>query len=305
MRHLNKLVGRPATPETAILAAMVSDLRDAAQRWLGDPHSVTAAVLSSPDRIRLTDEELDDIFDYLKLRNLMTECDDLEYLYATSAAYAGYGHGLCPTYTDTHACEREECEFEYHDVLHVDFNRESLSGTINLLRSFRRMSTPAHFVDFDLGYVREETRLAVADTSDEDESGGMPYWSAVSARIRELVSSYHRPIDQLLLTGPLAANPRFKAAVSTALRELFDQEVLAVLVSEHDDEIETEAEGAWQELFDFATSWGAAEVAKRRQEGPVGCRQTDECRQRREREHQRQPALQAQGLDAAAYRYEI
>lgn len=66
---------------------------------LGDGQKVTAAVLSAPDRIKLTNEELIDVFDYLGLRNLMAEPDALEDLYATSSAYAGFGMGLCEQYT--------------------------------------------------------------------------------------------------------------------------------------------------------------------------------------------------------------
>lgn len=70
-RRLNKLIGRPATPGTAILAAMVSGLRKATQTWLGDDYPITGAALSSPDNILLTDEEINDVLDYLKLENFM------------------------------------------------------------------------------------------------------------------------------------------------------------------------------------------------------------------------------------------
>jgi hypothetical protein len=110
-RLLNKLIGRPATPETAVLASMVSKLVDKTQAWLGDKDPIVAAVLSSPDHFRLTNEETSDILDYLKLRNLMAAPPLFYELYATSAAYAGYGKGLCRTYTDAYACEREEWDF--------------------------------------------------------------------------------------------------------------------------------------------------------------------------------------------------
>lgn len=84
-RRLNKFLGRPATPETAILAELISMLKTAAEGWLGGK-TVPAAVLSSPGRIMLTAEEITDVFDYLGVRNLMAEPDTLEDLYATSAA---------------------------------------------------------------------------------------------------------------------------------------------------------------------------------------------------------------------------
>lgn len=135
--------GRLARPETAVIAAMVSDLVQATQDWLGDQHSIDAAVLTSADRMHLTSQEIDDIFDFLKIRNRTSEPDGLENLYAVTAACAGYGHGLCPTYTDVYACLQKERRFPYQDVLHLVMNDESLSGTIDHLQSFRRFWTSA------------------------------------------------------------------------------------------------------------------------------------------------------------------
>ena len=286
-RHLNKLLGRPATPETAILAAMVSALHDETQTWLGAEQPIAAAVLSSPDRIGLTDEEVNDIFDYLKLRNLMAEPDSLEDLYATSAAYAGYGRGLCTTYTDAYACEREESRFPFQRVLHIDFNRESLSCTIKSLQSARDGSVDVAFIYSDLGHAREEVRLAIAP-----ESNGELYWATVSARIRELVVSYKPHITELLLTGTSATDARFKAALRDALHDIIAEDVLAVLDGDGEDAIHGDE---WKAMFEFATARGASEVAKRRQEGPVRCAQSDECRERRE--HARQAVLQTQETD--------
>jgi hypothetical protein len=245
-------------------------------------------VLSIPDGIPLTDEEVNDAFDYLKLKNLMAEPDSFEDLQATSAAYAGYGRGLCTTYTDVYACEREEWRFPYQRVLHIDFNRESLSGTIKSLQSARDGLVNAAFVDPDLGHAREEVRLAIAPESD-----GELYWATVSARIRELVISFKLRITELLLTGTSATDVRFKAALRDALHDIVAEDILAVLNGDGDNAINGDE---WKAMFDFATARGAAEVAKRRQEGPVRCAQSDECKERRE--HARQAVLQNQGTDA-------
>lgn len=185
MRHWNKFIGRPATPETAVSSAMSSDLINAIQAWLGPEHQIAAAVLSSPHRVRLTDEETNDIFDYLGLRNLMSEPDNLDALYATSAAYAGYGFGLCTNYTDAYTCEQEECRFDYQDVLHVDFNSKSLSATIDGLLSFRSWGTSQRFVDFELRAEKRDIDSSMRTPGWHDVNGlSSPYWSAVSARIR-------------------------------------------------------------------------------------------------------------------------
>ncbi|KAF2163739.1 hypothetical protein M409DRAFT_57229 [Zasmidium cellare ATCC 36951] len=287
-RLSNKLLGRPATPETAILASIVSKLIKATQTWLDDEHAVAAAVLSSPDHIALTDEEIGDVFDYLKINNLMKVNDPnpLYQLYATSAAYAGYGKGLCHTYTDAYECEREEWKFPEQRVLHVDLNLEALSGTIKGLQTAKDGSVSASFVDPDLGLVR-----LVLPAADDTEQ----YWTAVSNRIRELAKTLERYVympyvTQLLLTGPSATNERFQAAVREALHDLVrDENVLDVL--EHDNMVASKS-NEWKSLFTFATARGAAEIAKRRQGGPVNCAQSDECRRRREDVHgEPQPAL--------------
>ncbi|KAF2148847.1 hypothetical protein K461DRAFT_246983 [Myriangium duriaei CBS 260.36] len=266
-RHMNKLLGRPATPDTAVLAAMVFALLDETRKQMsGQP--IVAAILSSPDHIRLTDEETKDIFDYLGIRNLMAEPDSLENLYSTSAAYAGHGRGLCDSYTDAYACEKEEWYLPDQTVLHIDFNRETLSGIIKSLRRAVELGA-AHtsFIDPDLGYGRLNLI---------PEPNVEAYWTAISTRIRALAVSYERRIDELLLTGTSATNARFQAAVKDALGDIVADHVLSALGSGDEDER--------KEFLSFATARGAAEVAKRRQEGPIRCAQSDACRERRERE---------------------
>ncbi|KAF7190978.1 hypothetical protein HII31_07670, partial [Pseudocercospora fuligena] len=286
-RRLNKMLGRPATPESAVLGVMVAALLDATRPSLGEEYPVTAAVLSSPDRVKLTDEEIGDIFDYLRIRNLMTEPDSLEDLYATSAAYAGYGRGLCDTYTDAYACEREESQFPAQRLLHIDFNSEALGATTKSLQSARDGSVDTMFVDFDLGYAREETRPTITPDSDSEI-----YWAAVSARIRGLVASYKPRITELLLTGTSAKNKQFQRAVQDALLDVVPDDVLATLESFVQGAV---IEHSWEAVFEFATAQGAAEIAKRRQEGPVRCAQSDECRRRRE--EQRTKPFLSQGPD--------
>lgn len=284
-RLAKKLAGQPATPDTTILATMVSKLVDATQTWLGIEHAVGTAVLSSPDRIRLTEEEVGDIFDHLKLRNLMDEPKSLYQLYATSAAYAGHGKGLCRAYIDAYACEREESELPDQRVLHLDLNTETLSGTLKTLRSAYDGSVDVTFVDPELGFRHEDARLA---TANGDDTISEAYWIDVSKRVRELVIKplqrvYMPHVTELLLSGPHATNTRFHKAIRTAFQDLdVDESVLASLgygdgsLSGHEE---------WRSLLKFATARGAAEIAKRRQEGPVQCAQSEECRHRRESVH--------------------
>jgi hypothetical protein len=275
-RLANKLVGRPATPDTAIVASMVSKLLKATRSWLGEDRDVTKAVLSSPDRIRLTAEEIGDVFDYLKLQNLMD--GSLYGLYAASSTYAGYSKGLCQNFTDAYACEKEEWDFPNQRVLHLDLNSKSLSGTIEGLKTAMDGSVDSSFV---------EPRLGLGDGRTSEA-----YWTDVSDRIRELARTVQRfayipYVTELVLSGPSAADGRFHAAVRAALHDLVvDGSVLAVLSADDAaDGVSSTQEEEVQSFFSFATARGAAEIAKRLQEGPVKCAQSDECRRRRERVH--------------------
>lgn len=276
-RVLNKSLGRPAGPETTVLADMISTLKIETEAALGDGQKVTGAVLSSPDRIKLTSEEITDVFDYLSIRNLMAEPDALEDLYATSSAYAGLGKGLCEQYTDPYACEREESHFPTQRLLHLDFSPHSLSGTIESLKSVKDGSLEEAFIDPGLGLGKLDGPHCKPDLEPGEESA---YWTAVINRIHTLVQAFKPQITQLILTGSSASDSRFKAAVKDALRDLVAESTLKLL----DEEGEDGKEGKGKPPdFVFATAKGAAEFAKRRQEGPVRCVEGEECKRVRER----------------------
>jgi hypothetical protein len=275
-RISNKLAGRPANQETTILASMVSELMGATQAWLGQEQALTAAVLSSPDRIKLTDEELGDVFDYLKIQNIMAGPRSLYQLYAASAAYAGYGKGLCLSYLDEYACEREESALPLQRVLHLDLNFESLSGTISTIQTASERPADASFVDPELG-LRGPPFEEHGGSSDN-------YWGAVGDRIRRFVMSFHRVnmphMTEILLTGPAATDEDFQTVIKAALRDRVDGEDVLAFLGDRNRTLSIQED--WQSLFTFATARGAAEIAKRRQEGPFRCAQSVECKRRRE-----------------------
>lgn len=275
-RVLNKSLGRPADPETTVLADMMSRLTIETEAVLGDAQKVTAAVLSSPDRIRLTNEEITDVFDYLGLRILMAEPDALDSLYATSSAYAGFGRGLCEKYADAYACAREESHFPTQRLLHLDFSPHSLSGTIQSLRSVKDGSVDQAFIDPSLRLGNLDELDCKPELKPEQESA---YWTAVTNHIRSLVQTFKPQITQLILTGSSASDSQFKARVMDALRDLVAEDTLKVLDEKGEDGSDGEDESP---DFIFATAKGAAEFAKRRQEGPVRCVEGQKCKRVRE-----------------------
>lgn len=276
-RLLNKLLGRPATSEVAVLASMISKLLEATQAWLGHEQAITAAVVSSPVDIGLEPWELHDLFDYLRLKNLVFEADWTYLFDSTSAAFAGYWKDICHTFTDTNECERGTLDFSIQSegVLHLDINNESFGGTLMSLDSpILGGLVHAAFIDASLGLTLGRGELA--HTTGKDDASSWLYWKNVSTRIHELVDQVNKAhVNRLLLTGPGAANKQFLFAVKTALHNLVvDENVFSFL--EDIDRLAYKLD--WQSFVSFATARGAAEIAKRTQEGSAYCTQIEVLR---------------------------
>ena len=241
---------------------MLSELKIQVESVLKDGRKVTAAVLSSPDLVSLSGEEITDALDYLSITNLMAKPDTLEDLYASSAAYAGLGMGLCEHYTDPYVCEQEDNQiYPSTRLLHLDFSPESLCVTIRWIKSAKESKFNESIIDHDLGLERSYVLKDV-------------YWDAVRSRIRRLVQSFGVRITQVILTGSSASDQRFKAVVREALKDW-------TTVGAFDMMEQQGLDGELSMLL-YATARGAAEFAKRRLEGPVRCKETERCKEFRQ-----------------------
>ncbi|KAH7383539.1 hypothetical protein BKA64DRAFT_682540 [Cadophora sp. MPI-SDFR-AT-0126] len=257
VRFIKKLLWLPSTPEVKTLANMATKLRREAETKLG--RRVKGAAMSSPDRVRLTRQEIGDIFDYLRMEDLVAEKDNFFFNELTSmaAASAGYGDGLCKIYTNAYECTVEERHAPYLEILQLDYSQSALTAALGGANTVRRSYCGNTFVDLDLG----NAQLLVEGSSEGE------YWHRVEKRIRDFAGSSR--LDRLMLTGESASDPRFIQAIKNALSmaELplgFD--IHFAPVSNH------------SEYFLFATSIGAAELAKRRQEGMGNCWLPEKCR---------------------------
>lgn len=260
MRKARKAVGLPATTTTAVLANMVKKLHTIAETLVDQ--KLAGCVITSSDHIRFHYDELNDILDYLRLRNPMESDQYPNTLGATSAAYTGLGEGICPDYLDAQKCEWFEDDLPSRRVLHLDLSSVSLIGTIDLLHNPYGPFPDHSFISSDLGL---------------ESTGGDVYWPAVEHRIRELIKELTdgQHITYLILTGTAASNGRFKSVVKDALHDVVKDNSQASRLLEQDLQAEEELD------LVFLTARGAAEVAKRRQTGPWKCRDTPKGAQRR------------------------
>lgn len=280
----------------SVLADMIHKLRLRSEAALGQ--KVLKAAVSTPSHIDLSYKETTTILDRLAMGNVMhSEVWGERYsgLISTAAAFAGSGMGLCKDYQDGRACERQEACFKPNHLLHIDLADTGLSGAIvTYIKRYWDAGSSSTFLNASLG----TGSLANTDLHPSQSQ----YWLAVGQVIRNLVTSLKHRITLLILTGPTASDPEFRASLKDALIDLVPSKVRDGTLEDLDE--------AKQDLTDNEPLWltaqGAAEIAKRRQEGPFRCHfrpegQTEEDERRELLEMFKRFERESQPLQHAAW----
>ncbi|KAF2456045.1 hypothetical protein BDY21DRAFT_54994 [Lineolata rhizophorae] len=276
-RRLNKSRGLPATPEVGTLSSMIEALRNETESFLG--HNVTSVVVSVPSlpTLRQGHEHIEDVQDaveYAGLEALRPELEEIQ------AGFAGYGLGLCKHYVDIEACYRERLDMKMSDVLALSYDRYSLTLSRTLLTTPLRQRVQAHFAgDWSLG-------RQVLDTDLYWRAHPTEYWGTIGEFIYNK-GTYRRPesIDVVLLLGECAADPDFIEVLQDVFRgsgrmtSPYYSHVLSGTASLGGQTNQGRL-SANDTLYMAAK--GAAEIAKRVQEAPPGCREPEFCRGNRE-----------------------
>lgn len=254
-RHLNLLLGYPATNDTAVISEMLKSLRLATEAHLGLP--VATVGLAAPRSTHLSLDEINDALVYAGLEKAGSgPGHPLRLSEELNAAYGAYGYGLCPSYKDPYLCEAEEDQFgEGEVVLHLDYTNHTLAANVDWIKSARQTGAQVRFVDWELGMEGKEK-------FEEDDL----YWSAVRQRIRDLTMTAKRPYDRLLLTGERANDEKFLKVVKDGLSGIRAGERLPAVTADA--------------LVDplFVVARGTAEFQRRWQQGWFECVQPRGCR---------------------------
>ncbi len=190
---------------------MLSDLRAAIEEQVGP---ITAAGVTTVNLVALYDEDLHDAFEYVGLEYITFPMGYVGHniLYETSAAYAGYGYGLCTDYdTDLEACRNEQYNMTDEVVMAVLYTDTVLSVSLSVIRSAYALWEPPYryLANFDLGYN------ANVEMNPEE------YWSAVELKLQQTMidnPGYERP-SKVLLMGDRTNDREFKETLIEALGE--------------------------------------------------------------------------------------
>ncbi|KAL6718687.1 hypothetical protein ACLMJK_002921 [Lecanora helva] len=203
-RKYRKAVGLPASSDVAYLADALSSLRAQVESNMRQP--ISSAGVSTQHLNALYTEDLRDAYDYIGLEYLAFPVT-YEILYESSAAYAGYGYGLCSNFTDRGACRREEQDMKSEVVMVVLFTRNVLTVSLSILKSAYILYEPRerHVNNFTLGYN---------DIFDDDD------WRALGAQLENVFEEnplYEAP-TKVLLMGDCTQNNPFMEILKISLR---------------------------------------------------------------------------------------
>ena len=276
-RSLNKLLGRPATIEVGILAEMLLSLRDqsvdALSPSFGPSFRLDLVVVTHPPLRGLRGHDLADALEHAGLRSWLDPPMPGQGLKAgvypmhldlAQAAFAADGNGLCKTYRNLFACENEEEEMPFHVVLTASFTRQALYIAAGVIQA------PFHWTQFQ---DVEATDLNLGLNSMTDYPSPNKFWENVGKRLRDValegLDRTETGYTKVLLLGENATHPDFLKVLRDSTFDLVEPRNIG--------------ETAFTNPV-FAVARGAAQYARIRQEAPFGCREMDECEEKRRKE---------------------
>lgn len=150
-REARKRAGYPASRDVAVLARLVQSLLSEVGLELGI--KVSSVTIAVEHLVAVYQDDVEDLCDYLKLECPKPVKMFKPLFWETSAAYAGYGLGLCEHYKDKTACDAEDRAHPEVHVLAVHHSRAALSSSLAVLWDAAALSEPdlLHIEDFTLG----------------------------------------------------------------------------------------------------------------------------------------------------------
>lgn len=210
LRKARKAVGLPASQDVGNLAKMLSGLRTVVEESVGP---ITTAAVTTMHLPALYDEDLHDAFEYLGLKYITFPVGYVGHniLYETSAAFAGYGYGLCTDYeSNPEACKNEQWNMTDQAIMAVVYTDTALSVSLSVIRSAYALWEPPYryHADFDLGY-----QASLSSTGQ--------YWATLELKLGEILTenpNYERP-SMVMLMGDRIEELKFRECLNKVLNE--------------------------------------------------------------------------------------
>lgn len=213
-RDARKAIGLPASADVAIISKVIDDLRVKAESRLSI--KISSAVVSVSHLVAIYQDDMQDAFEYLKMKYIEVPRYFRPLVWETAVAFAGYGLGLCDNYTDCEGCHAEEHDMPEVTTFAVHYARNALTTSLAVMKTARALWEPdyRHTENFTLG---------------NDQRWRYPqkekYWEAVRDELRKIMVEfryYPRP-SKILLMGEEASNEKFLDVLKDAMLSLMDE----------------------------------------------------------------------------------
>ena len=211
-RQIRKRIGLPSTTDVALLIELLENLLQLQAEHDRD-HAAKDVVTTFPNHQSLCEEDITDALEYLNISPLGSRFQLYSQPHEFSAAYAGYGMGLCKNTTDLDACRAEERAMPRNNTLAISFTKEALMVEAFHFTTAYEYALPnsyrMHPVNYDLGLG---SLAGYPDPAD--------YWSFVRAKIDQQVQYqkwYDHRIDVVILYGGEALSKELRAVVKDVL----------------------------------------------------------------------------------------
>jgi len=179
LRRKRKALGLPASHDVGVLGKVVKALRDRVESRLDI--RVETAVLSFPHLVALYQDDSEDIYDYVDIRQMLLS-HNIGYfrpvMWETAVLYAGHGHGICPDYRNWTTCRAYFRNVTEQDIFAVHYSRNALTTSLAVMATATALWEPDYrrTEDFSLGY---SARLGYSSEA--------AYWDDVSVSLRKMM----------------------------------------------------------------------------------------------------------------------
>ena len=237
-----RLAGLPSTEDVGRLSDAIRSLKERTEETLG--HKMAQVMITAPTFTQLCRKDIREAAEYVGLTPLMDEFP--LHAHDMSAAYAGYGLGLCENYQTWIQCKGEEDAMPKKTTLTVLYTKYVLMAYLNQMQSA---------VIFDPArptYMLEWKGWLTRDHQSNPESYAVQ-WDSIVLKLMQLPlegSLPVRKVDRVVVMGESAGDENMAWAVRKAMERL--------------DQNESEYEYYSGEA-EFVAARGAAEFAWRKQ----------------------------------------
>lgn len=235
-RRALKKLGLPASPEVGVLGNTVKKLQTQIETEFGI--HIANAVLTVTHLRAFYEDDAEDLCEYAGIKHVTPFISLPPPVWETSAAFAGYGFGLCENYKNETACN---AEFYYNStsIMAVHYSRSALTASLPTLYSATHLYRESAFDrrdDFSLGSD------AIAKYRNPEQ-----YWKAVRDLLLDLMTTSYSP------------NPEFIIVTGDSMVHRVFMEHLEEVVQEHLGSVPP----IYSDGADIVAAIGAAEIRRR------------------------------------------